>query len=225
MHRALLGLLGLLIACSHPAPTPIPVPVPAPAPIDAAPPPPLDAPPPPPPPIDASTEFRAYTPPVALTLDPPDKPATACLANPEQRETAREVAALDLELRKHGGMVLHPSVEGRGAGVLGAIARGPMGQRLMVVGALECGRPMPLVAIDAKGEVFEPEIAIKARATRSALSCTLPCGGCGVHMPPYAVVVEVPDGAHLGPPRTVDVPLDVKLTFTYPKTARCLPRP
>jgi hypothetical protein len=160
----------------------------------------------------------------------PATPAGAqCLPpanDPEAYERGRMTAALDLELRREGGVLL---AEGEGAGktqALGTITRAGA-KRTMTVGSRSCGEyAMPSFGLDAKGAVFEVMPRYHAAEHRKVAVCELSCHyGCGANLPPTEVVVDVPVHAHWVGVRTIDVPIDVEVEETFPPTAECGPGP
>ena len=178
--------------------------------------------------------FRSFTPPPPLAAPGPATPASnACIA-PDAKlfdfEDARENAALDAELRRHGGMLLAPTLlpkheDRTQEHAVGSIFRGVNGERWLVVAESNgCHAPIPLVAIDASREVFIAERGPRAAETRKIQFCQALCGGCGVNVPPEPIVVEVPQGAHLGKQRGVFYPIDVHVELAEPPH-RCEPVP
>lgn len=164
--------------------------------------------------------FRPYRAPTALASPGPATVASAqCRADAEavvDFERARESAALDAELRKSGGMLLVAHEDrriDRANYKPGGIVRGPAGERWLVVGETgACGEIHETVAINAKLEVFIAYPQAKPVQRRVVNLCQPDCrAGCGIEQERHAVVVEVPDGGHLGAPRDVPYPLDVQI--------------
>lgn len=196
----------LLAACSHPPPAVALAPA-APAPVATVPAVPLSEPPP----------FRAFSPPLPIRSPgpPTDRPSTCLPPDPVARyELSRERAALDAALRANGGFLLPvETLWDCAACSSGAELRGPGGERLLYVERAGEGADLPLVGMDADREVFVVHPVPKPARTRSIRLCTPMCRGSGVPTLPMWLVVEVPEGARLGAPREVAVPLDVQVVF------------
>ena len=196
----------LLAACPHPPP---PVATPPVEPVPAAPVPVAPNPEPPP--------FRAFAPPPpVLSPGPPTaRPGTCLPPHPlEQYELSRERAALDAALRATGGFLLPVEILWQcPACSPGAVIRGPAGERLLYVGESGQGADLPLVGMDADHEVFVVTPVVEPATTRSIRLCSPICRGGGPVPLDQWFVVEVPEGARLGEPREVTVPLDVQVVL------------
>lgn len=173
-------------------------------------------------------EYRPFVPPEPRVLEAPTRasdlprdPELRCRDLPYeavQHERERELAALDAALRRRGAMLLQP-IARRVNGRRGMVIRGPAGERFMIVAHRNTCGPLSPVAIDDRGEVFVVHPTPRARQTRRIRVCRACEGGCGRAPESDLVLVEVPDGAHLGDPRMVEFPMDVEVTFD--SIARC----
>ncbi len=178
--------------------------------------------------LAACAGFRAYTPPAPLVSPGAATPESEACRPPDPRlvdyETAREHAALDASLRAHGSMLIPARVFEQGdAPELGGVFRGPAGERLLVIGDTEsCDPQIPLVGIDKSRAVFVVRPVPRPQTKRTVQLCEPICGGCGMHRP-VPVVVEIPEGGHLGLERDLTFPLDVQVELTWQGT--CEPRP
>lgn len=169
--------------------------------------------------IDAEPA-HAFVPPEPMTIGeatPAGKKCRKAGAEDAAREYARETAALDIELRKQGSMLL-PVEQSHSGQEAGTIVFGPQGRRMLVVAIVQsCGRPKLQFALASNGDVFRVLPTLRARKTRTVSVCEPICAAsCGMPSPRTALLVEVPAGARLVAGRNITVPIDLKVDLVAP---------
>ncbi len=140
-------------------------------------------------------------------------------------EQSRLVPALDALMRREGGYVL-PAVPRQTATPslrVGETVRGDAGENLMVVGTYNQCLPTPPLVVSSDGSISAVYITPKPRRKKTVSLCQPHCPGCGMASPDLPLLVEVPEGSFVAPPKHMEVPIDVQLQFT--SNQACMPKP